>query len=74
MTGWPFRIIEVALYALFGSILIAMARDAVDRWREHHTRKPADGEQDRQQSPADAADSAHEDESPISAVRHRGDV
>ena len=53
MTGWPYCLAEIALYSVFGGIVIAMAFDARDRWkqlREHtgtaepHDDAPGQGE------------------------------
>ena len=34
MTGWPYCLAEIALYAVFGGIVLAMAFDARDRWKQ----------------------------------------
>ena len=33
VTGWPYCLAEIALYAVFGGVVLAMAFDARDRWK-----------------------------------------
>ena len=44
MTGWPYCLAEIALYSVFGGIVIAMAFDARDRWKQLHVDRDAAGE------------------------------
>ena len=65
MTGWPYCLAEIALYAVFGGIVIAMALDARDRWKQLHVGRHA-VEHDR------AAHEPHPHAEPeISVVRRR---
>ena len=63
MTGWPYCLAEIALYAVFGGVVLAMAFDARDRWKQlrEHT--------DTAEPPDDVPDQA--DEAEVSAVRPR---
>lgn len=65
MTGWPYCLAEIALYTVFGGIVIAMAFDARDRWKQ--LREPPDA------ADHDGAEPDHtgEAEPETSAVRRR---
>ena len=65
MTGWPYCLAEIALYAVFGGVAIAMAFDARDRWKQ--LREAANAADHDGAEP----DHANEAEPEISAVRRR---
>jgi TRAP-type C4-dicarboxylate transport system permease small subunit len=41
VTGWPWWLVEVALYAVIAGIVIAMMLDARRRWKQLHERLDA---------------------------------
>ena len=63
MTGWPYCLAEIALYAVFGGVVLAMAFDARDRWKQLRERT------DTAEPHDDALDQADEPE--VSTVRPR---
>ena len=63
MTGWPYCLAEIALYAVFGGVVLAMAFDARDRWKQLRERT------DTAEPHDDAPDQADEPE--VSTVRPR---
>ena len=65
MTGWPYCLAEIALYALLGGVVLAMAFDARDRWKQlrEHT--------DTAEPPDDAPDQGERAE--VSTVRRKLD-
>lgn len=65
MTGWPYCLAEIALYSVFGGIVIAMAFDARDRWKQ--LREPPDPEE---QAGAEHGHPLH-GEPEVSAVHRR---
>lgn len=66
MSRWPFCLAEIALYSVLAGLVIGMALDARDRWRQlrQHAGTAA----------RDAAEQAPDDGLEVSTVRRRPDV
>ena len=61
---WPWCLAEIGLYAMLAAVVLAMALDARDRWRQLR---------ERDDTAADDDTAGDEDEAPeVSAVRARG--
>jgi len=55
VTGWPYCLAEVAIYSVLAGLVIAMALDARDRWRQRRERADT-GERDDAEHDQDDAE------------------
>lgn len=64
MTGWPYCLAEIGLYAVFAALAIGMALDARDRWRQLRERTDDTAAHDN-------AEHDQDDGAEVSAVRRK---